>query len=135
MPWDVWKRPEPGEKVHYWQQPSLEAIDESSSSFSFTTTPISLDFHMANICKGDSWGSGGASISFATSDEWNSGSAGGDGWNDGAAAKKFNDSGADQVGNVEGSDEKAGLSGPGTCFNCGEEGHLKSGQSSLHQFL
>ena len=130
MPWEIWKRPGPGEKVHYWQRPSLEVVDESSPTFTYTTTLTSTDWKMTNVQEGGNWGSGGATTSFNT-DEWNSGSAGANGWNDGSATNSFNTGGGAAAGGFEGSGEGAGPSNlSGACFNCGQEGHMKSGMSS-----
>jgi len=133
MPWGVWKRPQAGTKVHYWQRPSLETIDESPATFTHPATPPDPDTNMANNWKGDNWGKGGTTTSFTTNDEWNSSSAGADGWNDSGANNNF-DSGAAALndnfgGSGEGNGEGAGPPGPGACFNCGQEGHMKSGIS------
>lgn len=132
--------PKPGEKVHYWQRPSLEAIDESSCTFTYTITPTSLDWNMANVWKGDNWGSGGATTSFNTNDEWNSGSAAASGWNDAGAANSFNNGGAGPSGDLGGSGSGAADGGRSTgCFRCGLEGHVKSGMVScniaFHQLI
>jgi len=139
MPWNIWTRPQAGTKVHYWQKPSLETIDESSTTFTYPTTSTNLDPNMANVWQGDNWGSGGATTSFTTNDEWNSGSAGADGWNDSGATNNF-DGGAtapadDFGGSGQDAGEGAGPSGPGACFNCGQEGHMKSGMSAHDKYL
>ena len=130
MPWDTWQRPQAGQKVHCWQSPSLEAVDEASTTFIYTTTPTSIDQNMTDDVKGDDWGSGGATTSFNTSDEWNTGSAGAD-WNEGVASNNFDD-GAPAggfAGEGEGVADGAGPPGAGACFNCGQDGHMKSGES------
>lgn len=116
MSWEIWKRPQPGQKINYWKRPSLDTIDETSTSIFFCP---STSWNMTDNWQGNAWGSGPTTT--PANDQWNSGPADTTDWNDGGAGiNSFDDPPtADDTG-PSGDGDEGTARARGGCFNCGE---------------
>lgn len=127
MPWKIWKRPTPGEKINYWKKPDLETINEGEIRGFYLYFPRYPSETMTDNQQLD-WGNGPAT-STNIKDEWNDGGAT-ENWQDNGATGHF-DSGAQQSSGFD--DAEAGdARGSGGCFNCGEDGMFCSSPIQTH---